>query len=185
MIIGVATVLLALYTFKLWRATVALVAEAAANAERQLRAYVGVSARDLTALPSVADRPRFTIDIKNYGQTPAHAVDVSFGYALTKFPHESGYVFPAEQPRVAFGFILEPGQEKRAHTLLSGALSPAEAEAVKAGRAAVHGEVRLCVSGRIIYADVFGKSRTRRFCCFFAGDAGTTADYCLQHNTSD
>jgi hypothetical protein len=72
-VLVVATLVLARFTFNLWKETGKLVDDARLNAKTQLRAYVGV------VYPEVKiDGVRLiaSIDYQNSGQTPAHDVEV-------------------------------------------------------------------------------------------------------------
>jgi hypothetical protein len=90
-VLGIATGILGIATWKLWRATDALVTGADKTAERQLRAYVSIEPVGLQDF--VADRrPRVTFIVKNIGQTPAHRVRIVGDMDI--FPHP----LPNDQP---------------------------------------------------------------------------------------
>jgi hypothetical protein len=154
---------------------------------QQLRAYIGVHALALKDLPVTGVASTGGIEIKNYGQTPAHDVQIGFMVAITRFPHDQKDVMPPfvdEPTDPKNGFVLDPTESRKAYHQIP-AFDINETKAIADGRIAGTGnEVRLCMRGYVSYADVFGVDHVRLFCHFFGGPESKQPSYCMIHNTA-
>ena len=78
--IAIFTIILGIATVFLWRATDKLVREADDTATRQLRAYVHLE--NITAFKlATGPEPKIQNRLKNFGQTPAREITVTYKYA--------------------------------------------------------------------------------------------------------
>jgi hypothetical protein len=171
---------LAFYTAKLWRATRGLVESGEGTAQRQLRAYVGVS--EVAYEEQIDGRaPRVSITIRNFGATPAYklavAVDAQIAFAVDQVP-------VATSTSKTLGH-LPPGVELRIPR--SAVMSIGAAPGYEVGTA----HSRVFVYGCIEYVDTFGEPHFTRFRLeessdrkFFASDEGNDTDDVLLARTS-
>lgn len=83
--LGIVTAVLAVFTGALWLATRKLVIDAKDTSKRQLRAYVNILQGKVFYPLEPANRT-FRIDIKNFGQTPAHEVSIVYKCIIREFP---------------------------------------------------------------------------------------------------
>jgi len=171
---------LAFYTARLWRATRRLVESGEGTAQRQLRAYVGVS--EVAYEEQIDGRaPRVSITIRNFGATPAYklavAVDAQIAFAVDQVP-------VATSTSKTLGH-LPPGVELRIPR--SAVMSIGAAPGYEVGTA----HSRVFVYGCIEYVDTFGEPHFTRFRLeessdrkFFASDEGNDTDDVLLARTS-
>jgi hypothetical protein len=133
------------------------------TAVRQLRAYVGLSTSEMSAL-SPGQPLAVELRIRNTGQTPAYNVSCYFRmqFAPYPFPREWMEELPIG-PRVASTLAAnaEFMTEQRFHR----ALAEAEIAAIHGGEAAVY------VFGDVRYIDVFDKPRRTKFAVMYGGAA--------------
>jgi hypothetical protein len=163
---------LAFYTANLWRATRKLIENAEASAQRQLRAYVGVS--EVAFEEQVEGHaPRVSITLRNFGTTPAYkltvAADAQIAFAVDQVPVATstcktlGHLPPGLELRIprpaVLSIVMAPGDE--VDTAYS----------------------RIFVYGCVEYVDTFGEPHFTRFRLeegperkFFACDAGNETD---------
>lgn len=178
-VIAVATIALALltgaltfYTANLWRATRRLVESGEASAQRQIRAYLGVS--EVVFEEQTEGRaPQVSITVKNFGATPAYklavAADAQIAFTIDQVPVATstsktlGHLPPGLELRIArpavLSIVMAPGDE------IDTAYS------------------RIFVYGCVEYVDTFGEPHFTRFRLeegpdrkFFACDAGNETD---------
>jgi hypothetical protein len=164
------TLLLALATGLLWRATNKLVEGAEKTAERQLRAYIHIEKSILTF---VDDKWKLLTRIRNFGQTPAHdvrwaraalVVDWNGEEPTLRAPGENetdrlGSMGPRED---YFDAELE-GKTKQTYLTVTANADPT-VKATPASKA-------LFLVGTIKYKTVFGpKDRTTDFRYYIGGD---------------
>ncbi|MEA3179418.1 MAG: hypothetical protein QOI59_2941 [Gammaproteobacteria bacterium] len=171
---------LAFYTAKLWRATRRLVESGEGTAQRQLRAYVGVS--EVAYEEQIDGRaPRVSITIRNFGATPAYklavAADAQIAFSVDQVP-------VATSTSKTLGH-LPPGVELRIPR--SAVMSIGAAPGYEVGTA----HSRVFVYGCIEYVDTFGEPHFTRFRLeessdrkFFASDEGNDTDDVLLARTS-
>jgi hypothetical protein len=163
---------LAFYTANLWRATRKLIENGEASAQRQLRAYVGVS--EVAFEEQIEGHtPRVSITLKNFGATPAYkltvAADAQIAFAVDQVPVATstcktlGHLPPGLELRIprpaVLSIVMAPGDE--VDTAYS----------------------RIFVYGCVEYVDTFGEPHFTRFRLeegpdrrFFACDAGNETD---------
>ncbi len=158
--IKITDALLAAFTFglfvatlMLWNATTRLVNRADVNAERQLRAYVGISDHTL----SVTGAPSVSLVFMNYGQTPAYDLRywVDLVVAQSGPPVSEHTYEPAH-------FILNPHDAFSA-VVTKPDLPVATREQVQAG------SERIFAYGAVRYRDAFGHLRSTDFQLEYGG----------------
>lgn len=150
---------LGLIALSVWNAFVARDAT-----RRQLRAYVSVRPGAAPLLDS--DWTDATVILKNFGQTPAMALDHAVTLMMLDYPE-----LPLENVMGAadkmFGkksVVLAPGAEMTVP--LRTVLSEDEKHETEDGS-----HKRLCALGEVRYLDAFGKKHATRFCFVFGGAA--------------
>jgi hypothetical protein len=166
-------------TLGLWLATNDLVLDAKEASERQLRAYVGISA----ATPIHVEATRISITMDNFGQTPANSVKFFSNWEFLP----KGANLPAD-----FDFPeIDACPENKNEMLSNGPIwpkniliaqrlhCPGELEKLKQSE---HGELEAFYYGHIEYLDIFRKPRRTNF-CFLHGIDGMTL--CDHHNEID
>ena len=157
-IIAVFTVVLAVATGFLWKATRDLVREAEDSSAKGLRAYLNVfecyaqwEAERCLLLRNVF----FTVQFKNTGQTPARKVacwaNISNGAGPPKFDG------PAGEPREHMG-VSAPNQTGTMH--FKQQFDTSNIDQVEAWE---RGEETLYVYGKVVYCDAFEQERTTVF----------------------
>ncbi len=166
-LIALATIGLALYTYKLWRATGKLVEEANASSERGLRAYLMVDKCEFIAKksPQGLHEDWIHINVKNFGQTPA--TKISYWIELhAKKPLWADKATKAEKTRVAtLGAIGANGDFT----------TRIELTLLEDGGDEIHSGINaLYVVGAIEYFDVFNKRRTADFRYMRSGEYWTS-----------
>lgn len=167
---------LAVYTGLLWGSTRKLVADAGQNAERQLRAYVGIDLIDLE-LPSITNAMYEIPDpvpnghifhdfviaaAKNFGETPASKVAVFVNWAsVTPFagalPNDFPYGDLGSDNEIAGAsrYILDPGKVHIAKVKIPKLQTFRDAQGKRCS---------LYFYGHIDSTDIFGRSWRRDFC---------------------
>lgn len=165
-----AAVVVAIFTWTLWRSTRLLWVSGERHSERQLRAYVMVDIVDIDNL-SMGGNPEATLTFKNSGQTPAveltHWAAMGFStFPLTgPLPRRDGQL-PARP--------LAPGATTIVNTGIDRPLNAATLNALMAGTHALY------VTGEIRYTDAFGKLRETDYLLFCTRDMvgrGAMASY--------
>ena len=123
------------------------------TAQRQLRAYIGIS--EVRIYHASGEwQPNIQISYKNYGQTPAHAV----GNSVTYFFHISGTpTFDMKAGKGPRPLYLAPTQEKSTSVLIPQAQWELFKDAI------ARKSVVFFIFGEIHYTDVFGVARWTRF----------------------
>jgi hypothetical protein len=128
------------------------------NGRRQLRAYIGVTTRELPTL-QLGYKQRGEIILTNYGQTPAFNVkyrgelkiiSAKDRFALPKFRTD---MIPVN-PQQTIPTIYETGS----------VLTAAEEAAVRAGRSLIY------LYGEIKYRDAFGRRRVTTYRFMYGGE---------------
>jgi hypothetical protein len=157
-----ATVLLFVATLGLWLATVRLVRSAEKTAERQLRAYVGITKATMSNF-GVGQILRMSMTIKNSGQTPAYRLTQHYSIMGGEYPRKE----PLPQVDTPGRFsTLGPGEVHILEIPLQGPLPGSAYSQITNGDAAIY------VWGRVIYEDAFGYNRETRFSYIFGGRFG-------------
>jgi hypothetical protein len=171
---------LAVYTAKLWSATRRLAGSGEAAAQRQLRAYVGVS--EVVREDQMEGRaPRVNITIRNFGATPAYKLAVAAN-AQIAFAMDQVSVVTSSSKTMGH---LPPGLEfkiPRPAVLSIGTAPGSEVDTSYS---------RIFVYGCIEYVDTFGEPHFTRFRLeegpdrkFFACHEGNETDDVLLARTS-
>ena len=178
-----ATIGLAYFTWRLWRATGKLVEDTEKSAQNQMRAYVGIEAIELNDLQLRTEAyqiPNTTrgdgmphkidVEMRNFGATPANRVDFIATIWIKSDPlpkdSELDQILDTEKMRLEHdprGFAprhsIFPEQTAPMHIYMSDLI---------AFREALLGQRRnVFVFGRIDYSDIFDAKRTTRFCYYF------------------
>jgi archaellum component FlaG (FlaF/FlaG flagellin family) len=162
-----ATLVIAFFTFTLWRATNKLwdagerqLAHLNETAERQLRAYVNVMK---ITVETSGNEHTFSIEIKNFGQTPAYNELVETAVAFAYFPlvHE----LTLDKSKVTGPSVLAPGAMHHVKIETNSPFSAEELVQVRQGTGAIY------IFGRIEYNDAFANFRQTTFRHMIGGDA--------------
>lgn len=191
--LAITTFFLALYTGKLYRATVALGREAKATSDRQEKEMerslavaeksADTSRRTVETMETTAERQLrayifathdgpMTFDsnqltarivLKNYGQTPASEVQCHVFMALQKLP----LVVQLDPPDYEGGSKspLAPGESVSIYPTLPAQLTQTEIDSIREHESAIF------VWGEVAYVDVFKQNRNTRFRFLSDGDA--------------
>jgi hypothetical protein len=158
-ITAIASLFVALFTFTLWRSTDRLwnagerqLQLSRDTAQRQLRAYLGVS---LKTGPEIAANvaPRIFFIVKNYGATPARYIGHWAATTLSPHPSEPNF---SPHPLKEGEINLNPGAEEGINISFR-ELSELEARQIREDTA------RLYVYGELCYLDAFGERQTTAF----------------------
>ena len=157
---AVATVIIAIFTLTLWRATDRLwgagerqLTHLKDSAERQLGAYVGVSEGKIIS-HDMGNTFVAEISIKNSGQTPAYKVTHSISTELRDRLQRPKEPF-AESPKLPQEWVLMPG--------FSWMLVKNIAVGGPSGAGAISKQKDIFVWGRVDYEDVFDKPQWLSF----------------------
>lgn len=173
-----ATIGLWIATLLLWRATRRLVMDARENAERQMRAYVGVESSSIAlsqGSPAVA-----SVVFKNYGKTPAYEFTIQSGIEMA--PSFEELPPPAPEPPGGPRGVLSPGATvvlSRSGTTLIGAEHVAALQTEKRA---------IFVYGEVSYVDAFKKRRFLAYRLMTGGSVGLHGKNlasCEQGNNAD
>lgn len=164
------TLVLAFSTIGLWVATLLIYVAGERHSERQLRAYVMIDTVDIENV-SLGGNPEATLNIKNFGQTPATD--------LTCWATMGFSTFPLTGPLPTRRAILPqrplaPTGTSIVRTGINRPLNAATVAAIAAGSHAIY------VTGEIRYRDAFDKPRETDFRLFCTRDMaadGTMASY--------
>jgi hypothetical protein len=127
------------------------------TAQRQLRAYMGVSKIFLNlAIPTI---PQGSVEVKNFGQTPAYKVRQWIGITMGRYPLTSPLQkSPHIQASVA---VVSPGVSHASVVSLKKAVP----ENVVIGTL----ETTVYVYGEVIYEDAFGEERHTEYRFIYGG----------------
>jgi hypothetical protein len=160
-----ATLVVAFFTFTLWRATDRLwdagerqLDHLNDTAERQLRAYITQVSSTLFDILAV---PKVKIVLKNSGQTPAYDVVIWGMIFIGQFPPTEDMPWPSD-PMVANDktrSIVGPGETTIGYAMRN-PLFDFEKVAIATGAAALY------LYGKATYRDAFGRQRWTKFILF-------------------
>lgn len=150
-VLALITAVLAYFTFSLWRATGKLVSDAEKTSKRELRAYIGIGGGEVFVLPNKILRG--AVEIKNFGETPAHNVMVAVAGELRALGDKRPFIdpdfIPHKQP-IAPTMSWTFGHEFREMTAQ-------DLEDVLADRKLVY------IWGHVQYQDIYKETQTLRF----------------------
>jgi hypothetical protein len=183
-VLVIATVLLAIYTYRLWDSTAKLVTGADETAKRELRAYVSVTPANLAASLAPGAIPKLMIGLQNHGQTPAYDVSQQFLWGTYPVSEHDRLPFPisAKQRGYLSTLILDPGAQRNSYPTGVAPTSEADSAMILAGVNATGESVRFYCMGYIFYRDAFGTEHNRQFCYFFGPDSPQAPIFCVLHN---
>lgn len=162
------------------------------TANRQLRAYIFVIARDVRDL-SAGKSPRWGINYSVLGQTPAYDVGIRGFTFVSQYPGTPSYVlnsfiaakpkntnkamaFPSFQQGADFVFYCHDEKWKDAR--------PCTLSAESSALIADSKSWRLFTAGIITYRDTFGKVHNSPFCFSYKASEGKS-EWCDKTPTSD
>lgn len=153
-IIAFGTLLLALFTYRLWGATGQLVRDSNISSKRELRAYLGVIGGRVVRLPKDT-KALAEIDIPNRGQTPAHRVERYISAEVSEISR-SQFPPPEHEPG---SWPIAPGATWKLTKEI--ALKPGEYEEL----AKDDPTITIFVWGKVTYFDIF-ENEVLRTCAF-------------------
>jgi hypothetical protein len=193
-VIAFGTVLIAIFTYvlyrstdKLWEAGERQLKHLERTAERQLRAYVYIVGKDFLIQGQEHERFVNQIRILNSGQTPAYKLRIQSVTRTLPYPLPAEFDFDATpKGRYPSVMMVGPGRELGHDSLADIILSPIE----MANIMREDSDIRLYSYGTIQYDDCFDQPRFTNF-CFFLGWNITTEGYTLfvhateQHNDAN
>jgi len=150
--LAIITFTLAFFTYSLWKATGKLVSDAEKTSKRELRAYIGMGGGgEVFLLPNKILRG--VVEIKNFGETPAHNVMVALAGELRapgdKRPFNDPVFIPHKQP-IAPTMSWTFGHEFQGMT-------DQDLKDVLADRKLVY------IWGHVKYQDIYKETQTLRF----------------------
>jgi hypothetical protein len=157
LVTAVATCAIAVFTYTLWRSTNKLWEAGEANANRQLRAYVSVSAKELTGVFTGAT-PTIVLTVTNAGHTPATHVMSWCRIHFVEWPCKEEPCIETTNLSEGSISILGPGQPTNIGDDLRRYLTAEEVVKLRP-----KGGYRLLIKGQIAYRDVFGDSHLTMF----------------------
>jgi len=175
------------------------------TAERQLRAYVGITGdillscysctldtfRPFSPAPQHLMDNKLSFDVTNGGQTPAYDVSIEDSYYSTKYDGKlpNGFTYPifqGTQHFVGFNQTIENGMRGYLNPHDSSPTSgPIQHSVVDLIIKAKHHMITLFYYGNIHYTDVFQKRRITPFCFEYLPDLPRDQQFvdCEEHNT--
>jgi len=166
--LAVITGILAIFTGALWLATRKLVIDAKDTSKRQLRAYVNVL-QGKVFYPHDPARRTFRIDIKNFGQTPAHTLSVVHKCVIREFPLDKSKPLEVTESEHGYFSVLAPTCIYRQDIAAPVNAEWAETKLMK-GTAAIY-----CY-GEIKYRDAFNNDQTTKFRYMCRGEGLANGD---------
>jgi hypothetical protein len=170
-----ATVIIAIFTITLWRATDRLWEAGERHSERELRAYVVVYGTDFSPVPG---KLISSLKIENTGQTPAHNLKIITRCCVMQHPPSAGLDFSIPDPGEASIGMLGASKHVTSAGLLEGSdLMPGEFDDATAD----NGWLRIYTYGTVTYDDVFKRPQWTNFCFYLQWEgtkvAATTSQY--------
>jgi hypothetical protein len=163
--IAIFTIILGLFTVNLAGATDKLVKGAEKTAERQLRAYVNVA--NAKAKPD-GEFFVYSIEVKNFGQTPAYKVRLRYMIELRDFPATEPFVVP-DHPQVSVA-VLPPTVP------IHDAFRPTQILGTNQRQRLNNGTAAIYVYGLITYEDIFEGARETEFRYMIGGNVGVSPE---------
>jgi hypothetical protein len=127
------------------------------TAERQLRAYLGITTEAPTGRPPAEIRVSGVIGanlfIRNFGQTPAHNVQQWVNIQIREFPLTSELPEPAEIDKLNRGIsIIHPTEATTASCVTTWSITAEDRREISIGQKAIY------IYGVVHYSDIFGKT---------------------------
>lgn len=152
------------------------------EAKLQLRAYIDVRAKGITAIEEGVV-PRVHDSFFNIGRTPAYDNGSSSHITVADYPLTKKLVndecsHARTDPKANKWFV---GKVARPETVREASFTAEEVETIKNGKAAVY------FHGRVCYRDIFNESHRTDFCTYWKWTAGRVSPglYCDQGNSTD
>lgn len=159
-----ATVVIAIYTIILGKATLGLrdatkstVESLEQTAERQLRAYVAISAESVQNFDTTQP-VRVQVALRNAGQTPAYELEFSGSVVVMTFPYVPGVTISYAFPDNISKTVLHPGHIFYATARTKDIPTQKSIDDTRIGT-----DYRVYAGGVARYKDAFGKQRETRF----------------------
>ena len=170
--------LLFLATMGLWWATWRLVRSSEKTAERQLRAYIVVSAKGIDIRgPENEVSVSVQIGVKNTGQTPAHALAIVSKTELLAHPIKMPFDFSLELGPDASRSILGAGEYIESDSKPAKPFDGNEMMVAKEPEAGA----RIYTWGTVTYRDVFGHPQWTNFCSSLIFERGEAIAHASEH----
>ena len=129
------------------------------NAQRQMRAYLGVLDHKISDVAE-GQRPRLQISVKNFGQTPARKVQYWLHSKLDEYPLQNNL---PERPFRSERIVLFPTDGTTPTFELADPFNAADMAGLQSGNR------RLYVYGQIRYTDAFDHDRNTYFRLMYGG----------------
>jgi hypothetical protein len=159
------TFLLFWATLALWLSTRRLVKDAKRTAARQLRAYVNVA--NAVAKPD-GDFFVYSIEVKNFGQTPAYKVRLRYVIELRECPTMRPFIVP-DDPKISVA-VLPPTVPIHDAFRPRQVLGPNQRQRLADGAAAIY------IYGLITYEDIFESPQETEFRYMIGGNVGISPE---------
>ncbi|MGO9415006.1 MAG: hypothetical protein ACLP51_07695 [Syntrophobacteraceae bacterium] len=147
----------------MWRATRNLVNGAAETAERQLRAYISVTPKDIFKWRDKTEKLNITATIENHGQTVGFEITDDFSMAILDDPLPGDFIFPNPDSHTGRSSSLFPRATMELHLFFDRVLTDNEIIEIETGSKSFH------IWGILHYQDAFHKMRTTEFRFSFGG----------------
>ncbi len=163
--IAIFTIVLGLFTVSLAGSTQELVRETRQTGERQLRAYISITPKNVMnwKLNTVTNRVGFEFEIRNHGQSPGFEIcyDYWMGFADSPFP--KGFELPSVDRQYDQNNSLFPDAEVPVRLIFERVLTAEEINDIELGSKRFH------LWGIMRYRDIFKENRTPKFSFSFGG----------------
>jgi hypothetical protein len=136
------------------------------SAQRQLRAYVGISKCSLKLEP--ANIPEGQVCVQNFGQTPAHKVRQWINIRIAPYPLT--FTLPELEDLQGSLFTVWPGGYTTSVATQQPTVPPHVLPHLGSDQYTVY------VCGKIIYEDIFGKEQYTYYRFIYGGPGGTKTE---------
>lgn len=163
--IAAFAIILGLFTVSLASSTRDLVDEVRRTAERQLRAYISVTPKNVLnwMLNISTDHIGFEFEIKNHGQSPGFEILYEYWMGLADCPFPQGFKLPASNRQYNQNNSLFPGAAVPVRLFFENVLTRNEIDDVELGTKRFH------LWGYMRYRDAFAQNRITKFSFSFGG----------------
>jgi hypothetical protein len=133
------------------------------TAERQLRAYISITPKDVINWTNKPNRIGVRFDLKNHGQTPGSKIVFNFSMAVLWNPFPPNFILPPTDGQYDQNNALFPLSDVPVGLFINRDLTEEEIRAVEDNSKRFH------VWGVMHYRDAFDNPRTTRFSFSFGG----------------
>ncbi len=164
-VVGLATIFLAIFTWRLWWSTRELVRDAKDTSKKELRAYIAATVNNAPAIVLGHD-PSVNFSIKNVGKTPAYETTLRVGFGIATFPFVNAELraFDASAHAHQGRSVLNPDTSMNVTHFSGHNLTANDIRDINVRKDSV-----LLLRGRIDYEDAFREPRFVTF-SFMYGD---------------